>query len=293
MKLLAGILAVALWATSAVADANAKANELFVEAVQLWKRAQPLENDNPLKIADKLALLQRVDANLDSIVANYPSSNLAVQLMIGAVGPLEIEFVKNTVDYYRDACVQLRRHCIGYLTQNAVRSIEHTDTQASLWAKEQIAFGDFDAALKTAQSVKDADTKAWTLSWVHTAKGDFEKAEKAALGIENDDIQALALFQVNLAADRLEVAAKIAKSIRFDDWRAWSLAEVQIASGDLDAAQEMAQSIDDGSIRALILFKERAETGDLEAALEVAQSIEDKDLRAWAFVEILEKAAEY
>src|SRR6056297_1303290 len=118
MKLLAGILALALWATSAVADANAKANELFVEAVQLWKQAEAVEGWGQQDVEAKLTLIEQVDAKLDSIVSEYPSSNLAVQLMVGDVGPVSIDKVAEAVAELTAEvesgvlCNQRPKHCI-------------------------------------------------------------------------------------------------------------------------------------------------------------------------------------
>jgi formylglycine-generating enzyme required for sulfatase activity len=71
-------------ASAQTAD-DAAANRLFVEAVQLWNRAdgEPVEQ--------RPATLQRVQANLKTIIERHPGSVLAVRLVIGdTVGPLSV-----------------------------------------------------------------------------------------------------------------------------------------------------------------------------------------------------------
>ena len=64
---------------------DAASNRLFVEAVQLWNRAE----GEP--VADRAATLQRVQSNLRTIIERHPGSTLAVRLVIGeTVGPLSV-----------------------------------------------------------------------------------------------------------------------------------------------------------------------------------------------------------
>jgi len=65
------------------------ANALFVEAVQLWTRAE----GEP--VAERAASLQRVQSNLKTIIERHPGSALAVRLVIGeTVGPLSVARVE-------------------------------------------------------------------------------------------------------------------------------------------------------------------------------------------------------
>jgi formylglycine-generating enzyme required for sulfatase activity len=65
------------------------ANRLFVEAVQLWSRAE----GEP--VAERAATLQRVQSNLKTIIERHPGSALAVRLVIGeTVGPLSVARVE-------------------------------------------------------------------------------------------------------------------------------------------------------------------------------------------------------
>lgn len=68
---------------------DAAANRLFVEAVQLWNRAEGETG------AARLATLQRVQSNLKTIIERHGGSSLAVRLVIGeTVGPLSVARVE-------------------------------------------------------------------------------------------------------------------------------------------------------------------------------------------------------
>lgn len=68
---------------------DAAANRLFVEAVQLWNRA---EFDS---VEQRPATLQKVQANLKTILNRHGGSALAVRLVIGeTVGPLSVARVE-------------------------------------------------------------------------------------------------------------------------------------------------------------------------------------------------------
>jgi formylglycine-generating enzyme required for sulfatase activity len=71
---------------------DAAANRLFVEAVQLWNRA---EGES---VEQRAATLQRVQANLTTIIEWHSGSALAVRLVIGeSVGPLSVVRVDRAV----------------------------------------------------------------------------------------------------------------------------------------------------------------------------------------------------
>jgi formylglycine-generating enzyme required for sulfatase activity len=78
-------------ASAQTAD-DAAANRLFVEAVQLWNRA---EGES---VEQRAATLQRVQANLTTIIEWHSGSALAVRLVIGeSVGPLSVVRVDRAV----------------------------------------------------------------------------------------------------------------------------------------------------------------------------------------------------
>jgi hypothetical protein len=69
--------------TWVAADDNTAANKIFVETVQLLNQAASAQRSEAIKLYEKAL------HNLDCIVANYPSSNLAVQLISGqAIGKI-------------------------------------------------------------------------------------------------------------------------------------------------------------------------------------------------------------
>ena len=85
------IVALVAFAVPAWAYVNADANRLFVEVMQAWKQSEQLSSDSLENAEERLDLLSIVDKNLNLIVVEHPSSNLAVQLLIGPVGPLSLD----------------------------------------------------------------------------------------------------------------------------------------------------------------------------------------------------------
>lgn len=72
------LFALRSWAGPALADDNSEANTLFVEAMLAWDQAAAASDD-----AERLRLLQSVDANLQQIITAHPGADLAVKLVIG------------------------------------------------------------------------------------------------------------------------------------------------------------------------------------------------------------------
>jgi formylglycine-generating enzyme required for sulfatase activity len=71
---------------------DAAANRLFVEAVQLWNRAEGESAEQ------RPATLQKVHANLKTILDRHGGSALAVRLVIGeTVGPLSVQGVERAL----------------------------------------------------------------------------------------------------------------------------------------------------------------------------------------------------
>ena len=273
MKLVGGILLAVLCATNAWADANAKANELFVEAVQLWKQAEAVKVDDLEQLETRLKLLGQVDANLDSIVADYPSSNLAVQLIIGPVGPLEAGQVDALVAEIEASLLCFRQPDVCVLGEalETARSIKGATSRAWVLgdvAKAQAGFGDVSGALETTRSIEDADGRARALVAVAKAQagfGDVSGALETARSIEYAVLRARALVAVAI---------------------------VQTGLGELETlreALETAHSIGNGYSRARALgavAKVQAGFGAVSGALETARSIEYAVLRAEALTAV-------
>ena len=88
---MAGFLA----STPANADVNTDANALFVGAVQAWTAAVALPAD---AMADRAALLQTVNRNLDQIITDLPGSDLAVRLITGeTLGPITLQGARDAL----------------------------------------------------------------------------------------------------------------------------------------------------------------------------------------------------
>jgi uncharacterized protein (TIGR03067 family) len=95
-----------VWAgvTCAMADDKAAANKIFVETVQLLKQAAAA------KPSDAVGLYEKALRNLDSIVANYPSSDLAVQIISGqAIGQVSRIGIEKALNEARQTTKELEK----------------------------------------------------------------------------------------------------------------------------------------------------------------------------------------
>ena len=168
MKIILGIVLSVVLATGSWADANEKANALFAEAVQLWKQAEVIEGDSLEELEKRLELLEQIGANLDSIVSDYPGSNLAVQLLIGSVGPLNVAEVDEQLEVLNNAiwCQQNLRDCLIQEALEVAGSIEDADGRSWALFSVYASLGDVDGALLAARSIEDADSRSRALAVV-------------------------------------------------------------------------------------------------------------------------------
>ena len=284
-------------AAPAVADDNADANRLFVEAMQAWKQAEQLTGDSREQAETRLELLQEIDANLNRIVERHSSSDLAVQLLLGPVGPLELEKLAVLIegaearfDLFRVAELILAgeiRNAQRGLAMNAIQAAQTIETAFGRFvaltkiAGAQAKVGDVLGALETAQTIENVVTRYRALSAIAEAQaeaGDVSGALATAQMIEDADERSVAL-----------------------NWIARAQAEASDVSGaqvvvidDVSEALATAQMIEDADERSLALraiAEAQAEAGDLSGSLVTAQTIENDLHRSMALASILESSA--
>ena len=114
------------WSNACSAGPNEEANKLFVEAQQLLEKAARQ------KSAEKIPTLREAEDRLKSIVSQYPSANLAVQLASGqSVGKVSRQNVSDAITTAeRDACFEApTKACIF---QQVVRNAEAAKDGAPL-----------------------------------------------------------------------------------------------------------------------------------------------------------------
>ena len=177
--------------TSCSRDPNAEANKLFVEAQQLLEKAD--KQDRP---ADKLVSLREAEEHLKSIVTNYPSSNLAVQLSSGqSVGKISLQTVANDISSVEQtACFDVpNKKCIFEQALVVVRSLEESAILFR-WSSGAsfVSHSGFLSAVATAQS-KAGLTKAATAT--------FDEAQEAAEK-QKGNLRLYALVHVFASAGR-------------------------------------------------------------------------------------------
>ena len=98
-SLVSGAAFIALVAAQpALADVNTDANALFVKVVQTWNLIQSMPVDDPALADQRLDLIAQVNANLDTILADMPGSDIAVRLVVGeGLGSFDIAEVRAAV----------------------------------------------------------------------------------------------------------------------------------------------------------------------------------------------------
>ena len=209
-------LAVALLSASILAgckeDPEQAANKLFVETSSLWDQYQVLSADDPALYGARLGLLEQVDTNLQSIVADYPESSLAVEL--AATGKVK-QLVKAEVDaqnlliHQSMKCMENIFGCALSKALDAAEGIaDAVDRSRALAgiAEAQAATGDIAGALKAAEGIADAVDRSRALTGIakaRAASGDIAGALKAAEGIE------YAVYRSSALAGIAKIAAKL------------------------------------------------------------------------------------
>jgi len=271
-----------VWAS----DDSARANSLFVEAVQLIQSSQNTLNDK-----EKLEQLDNALGKLNRIIDKYPSSDLAVKLITGqSIGNINLKTVAESLravaksikevedNAKKDACYEApTTKCVLVIALSEAKTIEgalqRLDALRSI-AEAQANAGDIKAAFSTAKTIEDA-------SW----------RSIALLGI--------AVAQAN--AGDIKAAFATAKTIEGAFWRSGALsgiAEAQANAGDIKAAFATAKTIEDADDRSGALSGiavAQANAGDIKAsqstitlALNLAKTIEDAYDRSYALRGIAE-----
>ena len=234
-------LAVALLSASILAgckeDPEQAANKLFVETSSLWDQYQVLSADDPALYGARLGLLEQVDTNLQSIVADYPESSLAVEL--AATGKVK-QLVKAEVDaqnlliHQSMKCMENIFGCALSKALDAAEGIaDAVDRSRALAgiAEAQAASGDIAGALKTAEGA-DAGNRSEALAMIaraQAASGDIAGALKTAEGIADAGVRSWALAAVAeawAASGDIAGALKAAEGIEYAVYRSSALAGI-------------------------------------------------------------------
>ncbi len=305
---LAVVLAIGAAAPVRSAD-DAGANRLLVEAVALVEQAEAAEAPG-----DRAGLYRRALGVLDAIVADHPSSDLAVKLATGqSIGALERAEVERQWRLSQAAeCIELwDRLCLLDLANAWVRRIDAEYDPS--WVLSMIATGraaarEFTQALHAARSVSDLEMRAWTLgavAWSMAEAGAGPQAEEvfveavgAARAVQNAYGRAWALGNVagwqadasdiSRARQTVREATDVARTLKDPWYLAMVLApvaEAQIKIGDvvtgrrtLGNAMEFARRIDEPTYRVEAMASiawVQGETGDLLGARETIEEALD------------------
>ena len=264
--------------TWAAADDNTAANKVFVETVQLLNQA------TAARPSEAIVLYEQAVRNLDKIVAEYPSSNLAVQLAsgqaIGQVSRAGIEKALGKAKCYQNpgaSCVlaealEISRDMAADATRAGVADAMRLDP-FRLRALTAIA----GAQAKAGDAQEASKALADTLETARNIKGDAARGWLLA-----------AIAEAQAKAGNMKDALELARSIKEDLWRAEALraiAEAQAKAGSMKDALELTRSIKEDLWRARALraiAEAQAKAGNVRDALETARSIKNDHARVEA-----------
>ena len=150
----------------ALADDNARANSLLVEAVQFIQTAE-----GETAAQKKLDLLKKAHGNLQTIIDDYPSTDLAVRLITGQqIGDLSLAGVVEAVEAAKEGVEGLKE-----AVETAKEGVEGPK-EAVEAAKREICWESptyacvMSFALVTADSIKYASLRALALNVIASAQ---------------------------------------------------------------------------------------------------------------------------
>jgi tetratricopeptide (TPR) repeat protein len=269
------VLAGATWAA---ADDNTAANKVFVETVQLINQATTA---NP---SEAIGLYEQVLRNLDKIVAEYPSSNLAVQLAsgqaIGQVSRASIDKALGKAKCYQNptaSCVladalELARDIAADSTRAGGSDVARLDP-IRLRALAALA----GAQAKAGDAQEAGKLLTDTLEATRTIKSDASRGWLIA-----------AIVEAQAKAGNIREALDLARSIKEDAWRAEAVravVEAQARAGSIKEALDLARSIKEDAWRGRAvraIAEAQARAGHMREALETARSIKHEHARTEA-----------
>lgn len=246
------------------ADDNADANRLFVASMQAWKQAEQLTGDSLEQAKTRLELLQEIDANLNRIVKEHSASDLAVQLLLGPVGPLELDRLPALIQA-AERGVEMR--LVDIPVQLAMSLFSAGDTRNALAALVQ-------AAISSAHQLEDSEGRFWVLAEVAKAQavtGDMSGALETIYQIEDVDKQSEAL-RVVAQAEALGATPQIELFLSASESQSIGVVQALVVAGNASEAFMFAGEIEDYEARSValtVVAVRQAKAGNLAAAQQI------------------------
>lgn len=237
IKTVFGVVVAIVTLTACSTDDSESANRLFVEAVNLISSAEHADSE------ERVRLLEEAHVALDTIVARYPSTDLAVELSSGqAIGEVSLKILANELTDARvDHCaLSPNVSCIADWLTNSISNVEPVeyewDRYFALYGIVQIhsASGDFMDALNILNMIDDDETKRWAMVPIAGGQARYDLYSDALQSAEmaGSDNRHLAL---------LEIAKAQAAAGRDSDYR-----------NTLTLVSEIVESFEDSRVRARI-----------------------------------------
>lgn len=252
-----------------VADDNTEVNEVIVETMALWNEAEKLTGD------ERTALLVTIIASLNSIISDYPGTDIAVRLATGqAIGVLSLAAAEDALAEEVELQASTEAAAQAYAAAAELALAEAEERALAEAARASCLVEPSRAclvgeAVETANEIEDVGIRNMTLAdiaRVHSGTvlvsetqrtaialakaGNFERA--LAIAFEADfqlevlgALEAVVIIQAEAAL--FDEAMKTADLIRNDAFRVRALVEIAKAGGDqalFAEAMEIARSIE-------------------------------------------------
>jgi tetratricopeptide (TPR) repeat protein len=297
-------------AGSVTANDNEAANKLFVDAVQMLKKAEAAQPSEAVK------LYEEVLKRLDAIVEDFPGSNVAVQLATGqSIGEISRVKIEEALVNKRHAmCTQSPTASCVLAEAEAVVQHAHEDWErwlgAAWLARGQAKAGRLSDALTTARSLAGM-YQVFALAYIAEVEAQEGRENEARLrigealsttkGIEaalerahawiliaygHANLGEVAQAQENIAEARLLI---VNLNDREREDALCGIAAVQAELGHFDEALGTARSIKDSRTRECALceiVEAAADSGDTATARNITHTITIPYMKAWALAEI-------
>ncbi len=301
--LVVGVLVAALWLGAvglALADQDADANRLVVEAVKLVEWAEGIEAP-----AERAAVFKEALAKLDAIVERHPESELAVRLVSGqAIGEIErVEIEKAWQRALTEHCLaEPTRACLGERADAANEALKQSDDRDEVLALivgGYAELGAYDEALTLAGRVVDGEKRGQAMGGVARTQaqaGDIETALETASMIGHARKRAGTFAHIALSQamqEQFDQALGTAEAIELPSYRAMAVASIALvghvtgeqggSEKQLLSALETAATIEHVMVRAAaygIIAAIEAKVGQSTRAHDALTAMEDAFARA-------------
>jgi len=213
------VISLAMVAIVGCSSPDEKANSLFIEAFRLVEEAQEAEK---ISYIDASRLYEKALKKTEIITTKYPSSTLAVQIVLG-----KVTLAGYTLSELKEILTQVRmkakaegdlRMCAMLVASTITPSLRFFSKDAAL-ADIAISYaeaGDFSMALDVVKTISDASDKFRVLADVarkYAEAGHFDQALEVARAIKDPYYRSQALTYIAGKYEEAEIKAETSSTL--------------------------------------------------------------------------------